>query len=78
MRKDDCISKQGNPLLRWLLVEAASAAQKYDPSWHRQYLRLSMTKHHGKVAHTGPHALESFHARSSALALRNRAMISAV
>ena len=46
------ISKQGNTLVRWLLVEAASTAQRYDPSWHRQYLRLSMTKHHGvaKVA----------------------------
>ena len=46
------ISKQGNTLLRWLLVEAASKAQRYDPSWHRQYLRLSMNKHHGvaKVA----------------------------
>jgi transposase len=46
------ISKQGNTLLRWLLVEAASTAQRYDPSWHRQYLRLSMCKHHGvaKVA----------------------------
>jgi transposase len=46
------ISKQGNELLRWLLVEAAITAQKHDPSWHRQYLRLSMNKHHGvaKVA----------------------------
>jgi transposase len=46
------ISKQGNTLLRWLLVEAASQAQRYDPSWHRQYVRLSMNKHHGvaKVA----------------------------
>jgi transposase len=46
------ISKQGNTLLRWLLVEAASKAHRYDPSWHRQYLRLSMNKHHGvaKVA----------------------------
>src|SRR5579863_10222427 len=46
------ISKQGNGLVRWLLVEAASIAQRYDPSWHRQYVRLSMTKHHGvaKVA----------------------------
>jgi transposase len=46
------ISKQGNTLVRWLLVEAASTAQRYDASWHRQYLRLSMTKHHGvaKVA----------------------------
>ena len=46
------ITKQGNELLRWLLVEAATTAQRYDPSWHRQYMRLSMTKHHGvaKVA----------------------------
>lgn len=41
------LSKQGNSLLRWLLVEAASKAQSKDPSWHRQYLRLSMHKHHG-------------------------------
>ncbi len=46
------ISKQGNTLLRWLLVEASVHAQKHDVSWHRQYVRLSMTKHHGvaKVA----------------------------
>jgi len=46
------ITKQGNGLLRWLLVEAASTAQRYDASWHRQYVRLSMAKHHGvaKVA----------------------------
>lgn len=46
------ITKQGNTLLRWLLVEAAVKAQRHDPSWHRQYLRLSVAKHHGvaKVA----------------------------
>src|SRR5579859_4782562 len=46
------ISKQGSTLLRWLLVEAASKAQAKDPNWHRQYVRLSMNKHHGvaKVA----------------------------
>lgn len=46
------VSKQGNSLVRWLLVEAAATAQRYDASWHRQYVRLSMTKHHGvaKVA----------------------------
>lgn len=46
------ISKQGNELLRWLLVEAATLAQRHDPDWHRQYLRLSKNKHHGvaKVA----------------------------
>jgi transposase len=41
------ISKQGNGLVRWLLVQAAVNAQRFDPSWHRQYMRLSMTKHHG-------------------------------
>ncbi len=41
------ISKQGNKLVRWLLTEAASIAQRHDPDWHRQYARLSMTKHHG-------------------------------
>jgi transposase len=51
-RRLGSISKQGNSLLRWLLVEAATIAQRYDPSWHRQYLRLSRNKHHGvgKVA----------------------------
>ena len=41
------ISKQGNSLVRWLLAEAATIAQRHDPSWHRQYVRLSMNKHHG-------------------------------
>ena len=41
------ISKQGNSMVRWLLVEAAAIAQRYDPGWHRQYVRLSMNKHHG-------------------------------
>jgi transposase len=46
------VSKQGNSLVRWLLVQAASKAQSSEASWHRQYTRLSMTKHHGvaKVA----------------------------
>lgn len=46
------ISKQGNGMVRWLLAEAAAIAQRYDPGWHRQYVRLSMQKHHGvaKVA----------------------------
>jgi transposase len=46
------ITKQGNTLLRWLMIEAATKAQSKDPSWHRQYVRLSMNKHHGvaKVA----------------------------
>jgi transposase len=41
------ITKQGNPMLRWLLVQAATIAQRYDGEWHRQYARLSMAKHHG-------------------------------
>ena len=41
------ISKQGNSMLRWLLVQAATIAQRYDARWHRQYVRLSMSKHHG-------------------------------
>jgi transposase len=46
------IGKQGNDLLRLLLVEAAIMAQKHDASWRGRYLRLSMNKHHGvaKVA----------------------------
>jgi transposase len=46
------ISKEGNTMLRWLLVEAATRAQSKDARWHRQYVRLSMQKHHGvaKVA----------------------------
>jgi transposase len=51
-RRQGHISKRGNTLLRWLLVEAAGKAQSHDPSCHRQYVRLSMNKHHGvaKVA----------------------------
>jgi transposase len=41
------VSKQGSSLMRWLLVQAATLAQRSDASWHRQYLRLSMAKHHG-------------------------------
>jgi transposase len=41
------VSKQGNAMARWLLVEAATIAQRKDPAWHRQYLRLSLNKHHG-------------------------------
>jgi len=46
------ITKQGNSMVRWLLVEAATKAQRYDVAWHRQYLRLARNKHHGvaKVA----------------------------
>jgi transposase len=33
------ISKQGNEMLRWLLVEAAQSAAQFDPELRRKYLR---------------------------------------
>ena len=38
------ISKQGNALLRFLLVEAAQAAVRYDSDWRRRYLHLAMRR----------------------------------
>jgi transposase len=38
------ISKQGNTLLRFLLVEAAQAAIRGDEDWRRQYLHLAMRR----------------------------------
>jgi len=38
------ISKQGNSLLRHLLIEAAQAASKYDPELRRDYLRLKFRR----------------------------------
>ena len=38
------ISKQGNALLRFLLVEAAQAAARCDPDWRRRYLHLAMRR----------------------------------
>jgi transposase len=39
------ISKQGNSLLRFLLVEAAQAAVRNNPFWRRRYLHLAMRRH---------------------------------
>ncbi len=39
------ISKQGNSLLRFLLVEAAQAAARIHPEWRRRYTHLAMRRH---------------------------------
>src|SRR4030088_1230429 len=39
------ISKQGNSLLRFLLVEAAQAAVRSHPDWRRRYMPLAMRRH---------------------------------
>ena len=39
------ISKQGNSLLRFLLVEAAQAAARIHPEWRRRYTYLAMRRH---------------------------------
>jgi len=51
-RRLGAISKQGNPFLRYLLVEGAISAARGDKSLARMYARLKAKKHHGvaKVA----------------------------
>ena len=46
------ISQQGNPRMRWLLVEAAQTAARFDPQLRRVYQRLKSRRHSGvaKVA----------------------------
>ena len=46
------ISKQGNTMMRWLLVEAAQTAARFDPQLRRIYQRLKSRRHSGvaKVA----------------------------
>jgi transposase len=46
------ISKQGNAMMRWLLVEAAQTAARFDPELHRTYAHLKHRRGHGiaKVA----------------------------
>jgi transposase len=39
------ISKQGSSLLRYLLVEAAQAATRFNPHWRRRYIHLAMRRH---------------------------------
>jgi transposase len=43
------ISKQGNSLLRYLLVDAAQAAARINPEWKRRYLHLAMRRHRSIV-----------------------------
>jgi len=38
------ISKQGNALLRFLLVQVAQAAIRHDADWRRQFLHLAMRR----------------------------------
>jgi len=38
------ISKQGNSLLRFLLVEAAQVTVRTDPDWRRRFLHLAMRR----------------------------------
>jgi transposase len=51
-RRLGAISKQGNPFLRYLLVEGAASAARGDEDLARMYARLKAKKHHGvaKVA----------------------------
>src|SRR5262249_11794742 len=51
-RRLGSISKQGNPFLRYLLVEGGLSAARGDKSLARMYARLKAKKHHGvaKVA----------------------------
>ena len=46
------ISKQGNPMMRYLLVEAAQTASRLDPELRRDYQRLKFRRGSGvaKVA----------------------------
>src|SRR6267143_1710353 len=51
-RRTGAISKQGNTMLRWLLVEAAQKAAQCDPALRQDYQRLKFRRGHAvaKVA----------------------------
>lgn len=38
------LSKQGNALLRFLMIESAHAAVRCEPAWRRQFLHLSLRR----------------------------------
>jgi transposase len=44
------ITKQGNSVLRGLLVEAAHVVARHDPEWQRKYTRLAMKKNRSIAA----------------------------
>jgi transposase len=43
------ITKQGSPLLRWILVQCALSAIRYDPHMRTFYERIKQRKGHGKA-----------------------------
>jgi transposase len=43
-RRLGSISKQGNVMMRWLLVEAGQTAARFDPELRRQYLHLKFRR----------------------------------
>src|SRR3989441_10610262 len=45
-RRTGAISKQGNTMLRWLLVEAAQKAAQCDPALRQDYQRLKFRRGH--------------------------------
>jgi transposase len=51
-RRLGAISKQGNTMVRWLLVEGAQQATRFDPALRQDYLRLKFRRGHAvaKVA----------------------------
>jgi transposase len=51
-QRTGAISKQGNTMVRWLLVEAAQQFKRFDPELQRDYQRLKFRKGHAvtKVA----------------------------
>jgi transposase len=44
------ISKQGNTMMRWLLIEAAQTAARLDPALRRTYQRLKHQRNNSGVA----------------------------
>jgi transposase len=43
-RRIGAVSKQGNSLMRWLLVEAGQSAARWDPEFRRVYQRMKFRR----------------------------------